>query len=254
MNTAASTVEIHRSADRRHLRYGWLDAHHSFPMAGNFDLDEHAHGLLMVHNEDTVFAGEGFDTHPHEDMEIVTWVLSGSLVHQDSAGHSGLVRPGLAQRMGAGSGILHSERNDSIRVGGERVTDPVHLVQMWVPPDESGLAPEYQELDVTDELTSGHLVTVASGLKRHAGETAIGIRNRHTAFYAARLEAGQTVTVPEAPYVHVFIARGEVQMEGSGTLHQGDAVRMTSTGGQRISATESTEVLIWEMHAGFAHA
>lgn len=247
-----STLEVHRGQDRRHLRYAWLDAHHSFPMAGNFDLTHYAHGMLMVHNEDTVYAGEGFDTHAHEDMEIVTWVLSGSLVHQDSAGHSGVVRPGLAQRMGAGTGILHSERNDRIRAGGDRVNDPVHLVQMWVPPDEAGLTPQYQELDVDDELASGRLVTVASGMRRHAGDAAIGIRNRHTAFYAARLEPGQSVLVPEAPYVHVFVAKGSVEMEGVGTLSQGDAVRMTSTGGHSVSADTSSEVLIWEMHAGFA--
>ncbi|MFD4366777.1 hypothetical protein [Rhodococcus sp. NPDC058521] len=128
----------------------------------------------------------------------------------------------------------------------------MHLVQMWVPPNEPGLPPEYQELDVESELAIGGLVPVASGLKRHAGDAAIGIRNRHTAFYAARLGPGQSVTVSEAPYVHIFVAEGTVDMEGVGPLGQGDAVRLASTGGQRISTIDSAEVLVWEMHAGFA--
>lgn len=241
---------IQRAGERRHLRYGWLDSRHSMPVAGNFDPAEHAHGLLVVNNEDIVDAGEGFDSHQHRDAEIVTWVLSGSLVHQDSEGHSGVVYPGLAQRMSAGRGIFHSERNDWVRTDGTRVSEPVHVVQMWVPPDEFGIEPSYQELPIGDELDAGGLVVVASGLPRHRGDAAIGLRNRNAGLHAARLQPGRSVTIPDAPYGHLFVARGAVDVEGAGRLDHGDSLRLTDSGGQRVTAIEAAEVLIWEMHAG----
>ncbi|MFC4604055.1 pirin family protein [Rhodococcus kronopolitis] len=243
-------VVVQRAGERRHLRYGWLDSRHSMPVAGNFDPAEYGHGLLVVNNEDIVDAGEGFDTHQHRDAEIVTWVLSGSLVHQDSEGNSGVVYPGLAQRMSAGRGIDHSERNDRIRTDGTRATEPVHLVQMWVPPDEFGIEPSYQELPIGDELDAGALVVVASGLPRHRNDAAIGLRNRKAGLHAARLRPGGSVTIPDAPFGHVFVARGVVDVEGVGPVSHGDSVRLTGTGGQRLTATEDAEVLIWEMHAG----
>ncbi|MEU7827773.1 pirin family protein [Nonomuraea sp. NPDC049129] len=116
--------------------------------------------------------GTGFDTHPHRDMEIVTWVLEGSLVHQDSTGHNGVIYPGLAQRMSAGRGILHSEKNDSWRLGAEVHRDPVHFIQMWVVPDENNITPGYEQLEIERELLSGGLVPVASGMSNHDGEAA----------------------------------------------------------------------------------
>lgn len=246
---SAPGVVVQRAGDRAHQHYGWLESSQSFPFAGNFDLAANAHGLLLVNNEDVVDAGNGFDTHFHRDAEIVTWVLSGSLVHQDSEGHSGVIHPGLAQRMSAGRGIMHSERNDWGRPDGSRVTEPVHLIQMWVPPDESGLEPSYQELPIHDELDAGELVVVASGLPRHRDDAAIGLRNRYAGLHAARLQPGRTVTIPDAPYAHLFVARGTVGVEGLGELGHGDALRLTGSGGQRVTATEPAEILIWEMHA-----
>ncbi len=186
-------------------------------------------------------------------MEIVTWVLQGSLVHQDSEGHSGVLYPGLAQRMSAGTGIRHSERNDSWRVGGGPAHDePVHFVQMWVPPDEPGIQPGYEQLEIDDELLRGGLVAVASGMDSHADAAAIHIRNRHAALHAARLKPADRVVVPDAPFVHLFVARGTVELEGAGPLVEGDAVRLTRIGGQNLTATSDAEVLIWEMHASAA--
>jgi hypothetical protein len=154
--------------------------------------------------------------------------------------------------MSAGTGILHSEKNDSWRLQGEPHADPVRFVQMWVVPDESGLQPGYEQLEIQDELLRGGLVPVASGMARHADAAAIRIGNRHAALHAARLGPGQSVELPEAPYLHLFVPRGEVALEGAGALGTGDAVRLTATGGQRVTATSAAEVLVWEMHAGLA--
>ncbi|MEV0294245.1 pirin family protein [Nocardia sp. NPDC050710] len=245
-------IDVHRGGDRMKTRVSWLDSKHSFSFGEHYDPENTHHGLLLVNNEDVVSPGQGFDTHPHRDMEIVTWVLGGSLVHQDSLGHSGVIYPGLAQRMSAGTGILHSEKNDSWRLDGAiEHDDPVHFVQMWVVPDEPGLDPGYQQLEIDDELAGGGLVTVASGLPRYRDRTAIAINSSHSALHVARMpgDPEHVVDLPDAPYTHLFVARGEVEMEGVGTLYEGDAVRLTRTGGQRVEANGPAEIMVWEMHA-----
>ena len=254
MTTASLTpqVDVRRAAERYKTGIAWLDSKHSFSFGRHYDPANTSHGLLLVNNDDVVAAGGGFDTHPHRDMEIVTWVMDGSLVHQDSTGHSGVIYPGLAQRMSAGRGILHSEKNDAYRVEPDRPREDVHFVQMWVLPDESGITPGYEQLEIDGELLGGGLVPVASGTPKHAGAAAIRIANRFAALHAARLQPGQSVTLPEAPYLHLFVPRGEVDLEGAGALGTGDAVRFTATGGQTVTARTAAEVLVWEMHAGLS--
>jgi quercetin 2,3-dioxygenase len=242
-------VDVRRAGERSGTRLGWLDSKHSFSFGRRYDPANTHHGLLLVNNDDTVKPGTGFETHPHRDMEIVTWVLQGSLVHQDSEGHTGVIYPGLAQRMSAGTGILHSEKNDSWRLAGAEHTDPVHFVQMWVVPDETGITPGYEQLEIGHELLAGGLVPVASGMPEHDGAAAIRIKNRYAALHAARLQPGQSVTLPDAPFLHLFVPRGTVALEGAGELAVGDAVRFTATGGQRVTAAEPAEILVWEMHA-----
>ena len=152
--------------------------------------------------------------------------------------------------MSAGTGILHSEKNDSWRIDDGAVHDePVRFIQMWVVPDENGIVPGYQQQEVADHLLRGGLVPVASGMDKHAEDAAIQIRNRVAALYAARLAGGESVEVPDAPFVHVFVARGSVDLEGAGPLAEGDAVRLTGAGGRRLTASGEAEVLVWEMHA-----
>ncbi|MDG3010358.1 pirin family protein [Rhodococcus sp. D2-41] len=245
-------IDVRRAGDRPRTKIDWLDSNHSFSFGHHYDPDNTHHGLLLVNNDDIVVPGQGFETHPHRDMEIVTWVVRGSLVHQDSMGHSGVIYPGLAQRMSAGTGILHSEKNDSWRLSGANADEhdePVRFVQMWVAPDTAGIEPGYEQVEIDDELLSGALVPVASGMPQHAGQSAITIRNRYAAMYVARLQPGHAVTLPDAPFVHVFVAQGSVDFEGAGRLDQGDAVRLTNTGGQRVSASEPAEIIVWEMHA-----
>lgn len=245
-------VDVRRAGSRFATRAGWLDSQHSFSFGPHYDPANTHFGLLLVSNDDVVAPGTGFETHPHRDMEIVTWVLDGGLVHQDSQGHSGIIHPGLAQRMSAGTGILHSEKNDSWRLTGDRPHDEqVHFVQMWVAPDTEQVQPGYEQLDITSDLERGGLVPVASGMPRH--EAAISIRQRNAALFAARMAPGESVTLPVAPYVHLFVARGAVDLEGAGQLSTGDAARVTAAEGQRVSASDGpAEVLVWEMHAGLA--
>ncbi len=232
----ATTIDIRRSDDRFHTRAGWLDSRHSFSFSSHYDPHNTHHGQLLVLNDDRVAGGTGFDTHQHRDMEIVTWVLDGELEHKDSEGNVGLVYPGLAQRMSAGRGILHSEKNAS-------PTDEVHFIQMWVQPDTTSIDPGYEQLDINDQLESGGLVPVASG-QGHDG--AIALHQREAVLWAARLTPGEGIEVPPAEYGHLFMAKGQADLDGNGRLHTGDAVRMTATDKLSLVADDGgAEVLIW---------
>jgi len=240
-----ATVEIRRADDRAVTKTSWLHSRHSFSFGDHYDPGNTHHGVLLVNNDDVVQPAAGFDTHPHRDMEIVTWVLDGSLAHCDSAGNSGIVYPGLAQRMSAGTGIMHSEKNDS-------TTDPVRFVQMWVLPDVSGIAPGYQQHEIGEDLLDGRLATIASGMPGH--DAAIAIHNRSAALHAARLRSGEGLKLPEAPYLHLFVARGRLNMPATddsiseAELAEGDAVRFTGSHDVRVTAREACEILVWEMH------
>ena len=234
------TVDVRPAASRPRTKISWLDSSHSFSFGRHYDPANTGFGLLLVNNDDVVAPGSGFSTHPHRDMEIVTWVLSGELAHQDSHGHNGLITPGLAQRMSAGTGMLHSELN--------AVSDePAHFVQMWVLPDTESVTPSYDQLDITAELSRGGLVPVVSG---RGHEAAISIRQAGAVLWAARLAAGEAVLLPDAPYVHLFVAKGAGVLEAAGPLAKGDAVRLTAAGGPAFTATDAAEVLVWEMAPG----
>jgi len=228
-----------RGAERRfETDIAWLRSRHSFSFGGHHDPSNTHHGLLLVNNDDIVRAGTGFSTHPHRDMEIVTWVLEGELEHKDSAGHKGLLYPGLAQRMSAGSGIWHSEMNPS-------ATKDVHFIQMWVLPDEDNVKPSYEQKDINGELAKGGLVPLASGSGHDA---AISIRQKDAVLWGGRLKKGEVVKVPDAKHVHLYIAKGGAALEGAGALKTGDSVRLTAAGSPRLTADarSGAEVLIWE--------
>lgn len=230
-------VDVRRADDRFHTELDWLDSWHSFSFGPHRDPRNTHHGLLIVSNDDIVRAGGGFPTHPHADMEIVTWVLDGALEHQDSTGTHGIIEPGHAQRMSAGAGIRHSEANAS-------ATTDVHLVQMWVLPDTRGVEPGYEQRDLASSLATSALVPVASG-RGHDG--AVSLHQRDAVLWAARLEPGRRATVPDAPHTHVFVATGAASATETGGLATGDAVRLTSAGTMDIVAgPEGAELLIWE--------
>ena len=230
-------MDVRRAEDRFLTRLSWLDSRHSFSFGQHYDGANTGFGSLLVSNDDVVAPGSGFSTHPHRDMEIVTWVLEGELAHQDSHGHSGIITPGLAQRMSAGTGMLHSE----INAVGDR---PVRFVQMWVLPDTDGVAPSYAQLDISADLDRGGLVPVASG---RGHDAAISIRQAGAVLWAARLAPGERVDLPDAPRVHLYVARGSVDLEGAGPLAEGDAVRLTGAGGPAVTAASAAEVLVWDL-------
>jgi redox-sensitive bicupin YhaK (pirin superfamily) len=231
-----ATIDIRPADERFATRIDWLDSKHSFSFGPHHDPANTHHGLLLVNNDDVVRAGAGFGTHPHRDMEIVTWVLSGELEHRDSEGNHGVILPGHAQRMSAGTGIRHSEHNASD-------TTDVHFLQMWVLPDTEGIRPGYEQLDIGAEIASGALVPIASGA-HHDG--AVTIHQRDAVLWGARLHAGARVDVPDDRHVHVFVARGAGALEPGGRLDTGDAARLTDAGGLTFTAeADGAEVLIW---------
>ena len=234
-------VDVRRAADRFSTRLPWLESHHSFSFSRHYDPENTHHGLLLVNNDDIVRAGTGFSTHPHQDMEIVTWVLDGELEHKDSVGHRGLLYPGLAQRMSAGRGIWHSEMNP-------RRDSDVHFVQMWILPDTERVDPSYEQLDINGELARGGLVPIASG---RGHDAAISIRQRGAVLWGGRLLPGEAASLPDARLAHLFVARGALDLQGAGRLEAGDAVRFTEAGAPSITAdpSEGAEVLVWELVA-----
>lgn len=237
MPAAAPSIDIRRDGERFATQLDWLDSRHSFSFSRHYDPANTNHGLLLVSNHDVIQPGTGFMTHPHRDMEIVTWVLEGELEHKDSEGNAGSIYPGLAQRMSAGTGIYHSEINAT-------KGRAVHLVQMWVVPDTERVRPGYEQLDINSELARGGLVPVASG----SVDAAIPIRQRGATLWAGRLKPGERVRIPAAPFVHVYVARGAAALEAAGRLDAGDAARLGHAGALALDAGDGgAEVLVWEM-------
>src|SRR3989454_7220312 len=195
-------IDIRRSGERFRTRLDWLDSYHSFSFANHYDPANTHHGLLLVSNDDVIQAGSGFRTHPHHDMEIVTWVLDGELEHKDSEGNTGILYPGLAQRMSAGTGIWHSEMNP-------QTDKDVHFIQMWVPPDTERINPSYEQLDINRELERGGVIPIASG---RGHEAAISIKQQGAVLWGGRRKPGGTVQCPGAPHVHLFIAKGSAAL------------------------------------------
>jgi quercetin 2,3-dioxygenase len=233
-------IEVRRAADRFTTRTEWLTSRHSFSFGPHYDPGNVGLAELVAHNDDIVAVGAGYDTHPHADTEIVTWVLEGSLVHRDSLGGEHTLGPGAVQLLSAGSGVLHSERNDA--PGAERAT---RFVQMWVRPDEPGLPPSYAQRDVPAERGLVPLVSGASGR-----EAPVRLHAAGAVLYVARLDPGDSLDLPDAPRLHVFVVRGSAELEGAGRLHEGDAVRVAGEGGLGMRAAEPVEALVWVLGGG----
>ncbi|GAA4392489.1 pirin family protein [Tsukamurella soli] len=242
-----SEMVVVPAEERSFWRGDGITTRQSFPFTGNFDLAANAHGLLLVHNDDLIDPAMGVDMHRHRNAEIVTWVVEGEISHRDSSGMRGIVRAGQVQAMSAGSGVTHAETNTAPRRGGT----VARVIQMWLPPDAPGGESEYRTADVASALDRGGLVTVASGMPGHV--PAVAIRNDAAALHAARLSAGRTVVLPEAPYGHLFVVTGTVGVSngraGVHALGDGDALRTRRAGELYVTGVQDAEILYWEMHA-----
>ena len=243
MSTPAPRLDLHRAGDRFTTAWDGGQTHHSFSFGPHYDAANTGFGVLLLHDEHLLEAGAGFDPHPHRDLEIVTWVLQGSLAHQDSTGRYGSVGPGRVQRLSAGSGVRHSEQNPNL--------ETLRFVQAWVVPDVPGQPPVYEERDFTAEVLGRGLVPVASG-REHLGAVRLG--NREVVLLVTRLDPGQTVALPTAPFLHLYVASGAVRVTGAGVLMAGDALRLTGAEGVTVTGVgveeaRNSEVLVWEMHA-----
>lgn len=230
-------MTLRKANERGHADHGWLDTYHTFSFAGYYDPAHMGFRSLRVINDDQVAPGAGFGTHPHRDMEIITYVLSGALEHKDSMGNGRIIRPGEVQYMAAGTGVQHSEFNPSDR-------DPVHLLQIWIQPDRKGAKPRYEEKSLAHSK-HGSLQLVASKTGK-ADSIAI---NQDADLYVAKLAAGESVEHTLNPQRHawVHVAAGEVTLNGE-RLQTGDAAAVSDEGRLSLKATGDSQVLLFDLN------
>ncbi|PAW78169.1 MAG: quercetin 2,3-dioxygenase [Verrucomicrobia bacterium Tous-C9LFEB] len=231
-------IEIRKSDERGHAKHGWLDSRHTFSFADYYDPKHTGFHSLRVINEDRVAPEMGFSTHPHRDMEIITYVISGALRHRDSMGNTAVMRCGDVQRISAGTGIEHSEVNDS-------TSEPVHFLQIWIIPDHKNAKPAYAEKSFAD-VKSGvlHLITSKSG---RAGSIPI---NQDADLYFARLEKGQTVAqaIRAKHHTWVQVIRGELDVNGN-RVQAGDALATSGEESLSIKALDAAEFLLFDLNS-----
>jgi redox-sensitive bicupin YhaK (pirin superfamily) len=225
------------SAERGRTRLGWLDGRHSFSFGDYFDPAQMGYRTLRVLNDDRVAAGGGFDPHPHRDMEILTYMLDGALEHKDSMGNGSVIRPGEIQRMSAGTGVVHSERNASR-------TEPVRLLQIWIVPRTRGRAPGYEQTSLAPKDLADRLHLAASGT---AGRGAVTI-DQDADLWIGRLASGAAVRHAFAAGRHGWlqVARGEVDVNGV-ALAEGDGAAISDEREIAVSARAPAEVLLFDL-------
>jgi redox-sensitive bicupin YhaK (pirin superfamily) len=233
-------ITVRPSRERGHAELGWLDSHHSFSFSDYHDPKHMGFRALRVINEDRVTPGRGFGTHPHRDMEIITYVLDGALEHKDSMGTGSVIRPGDVQRMTAGTGVSHSEFNHS-------KTAPVHFLQIWIVPEAARLAPSYEEKRFPEAERSNQLRLVAAPPAVAAREGAVAV-HQDVSLYATVLDAGASVTHPLAPGRHAWVqvVRGAVDLGGK-RLAAGDGAALSDEAAVTLTAGEVSEVLVFDL-------
>ncbi len=230
-------ITIRKSEERGHFNFGWLDTYHSFSFDQYYD-PAHTHfRSLRVINEDRVQPGQGFPTHSHRDMEIITYILSGALEHRDSMGNGSVIRPGDVQRMTAGTGVSHSEFNPS-------KTESVHLLQIWILPARRNLPPGYEQKTYTEEERRGNLRLIASSDGREGSVTI----NQDARVHAGILNAGQKIDyrLEEHRYAWLQIARGTIELNQV-ELRQGDGAAVSAEERLSIIAHDEAEVLLFDL-------
>ena len=232
-----TTTTIRRANERGHANHGWLETYHTFSFANYYDPEHMGYRSLRVINDDIVMPGEGFGTHPHRDMEIITYVLSGQLEHKDSMGNGRIIKPGEVQYMAAGTGVQHSEFNPSN-------DEAVHLLQIWIQPDRKGAKPNYAEKSMS-KLPQGQFNLITSKTGRD-GSIAI---NQDADLWLAKLGTGNRVTHTLGANRHAWlhVAEGEVTVNGE-KLSGGDALALDEQGSLELTATKPAQVLLFDLN------
>ncbi len=230
-------IRIKKSAERGHSNHGWLDSRHSFSFAEHHNPKELGFRSLRVLNEDHVSPGAGFGEHPHRDMEIISIVLSGSLAHRDSMGNGSVLNAGDVQRISAGRGIRHSERNPSFK-------EPVHFLQIWIQPERGGLEPGYQERHLSGEDKAGRLAKIASG---NPQEGAIKI-HQDVELYATVLAPGEKLShsVDKDRHAWVQVIAGSLRVNGH-ALDGGDAAAISNEDKVILEAESASEAILFDL-------
>lgn len=230
-------ITVRQAKDRGHFNFGWLDTYHSFSFGDYYDPRFMGFRDLRVINEDRVHPGRGFPTHGHRDMEIITYILEGSLEHKDSIGTGSVIRPGEVQRMSAGSGVRHSEQNSS-------ESDPVHLLQIWIMPNEQDIEPSYEQKTYADEEKRGRLRLVASP---DGSDNSVRI-HQDARVYATLLEPGQEVVHQLDPERHAWVqvARGAITLNDQ-PLNQSDGAAVSREQSLKLVGREAAEVLLFDL-------
>jgi quercetin 2,3-dioxygenase len=230
-------IDIRKSNERGHANHGWLDTHFTFSFADYFDPEHVQFRTLRVMNDDRVAGGGGFPTHPHRDMEIVTYVLEGALEHRDSMGNGSVIKPGDVQYMSAGTGVRHSEFNAS-------ETEPVHLYQIWMLPDKNGYKPAYDQKNFSEAEKRGKLRLLASPDGR---DSSVKIRQDNE-LYATVLGEGEAVKHELKPKRHAYVqvARGSVKLNGT-KLEEGDGAAISEEKAVELTGVSKAEVLLFDL-------
>ena len=230
-------ITVRKAEERGHFNFGWLNTYHSFSFGDYYDPRNMGFRSLRVINEDWVKAGRGFPTHPHRDMEIITYILEGALEHRDSMGTGSVIRPGEVQRMSAGTGVTHSERNPSQEEG-------VHLLQIWIMPDKRNYTPSYEQKMYGDDEKRGRLRLIASPDGREDSVTI----HQDARVYASLIEPGQTVVHKLQQNRHAWaqVARGAVEINGQ-ALEQSDGAAISGEESLIITGREPSEVLLFDL-------
>ncbi len=225
-------IQLRPSKERGRSQLSWLDSRHTFSFNEYYDPENMGFRQLRVINEDWVAPGKGFGTHPHRDMEILTYVLEGALEHRDSMGSSSVIRPGEVQKMSAGTGVTHSEFNPSPK-------EPVHLLQIWILPERKGLKPSYEQQAIGDLSGGFHLL---------AGKNGAVTIHQDAQLYAAKLAPGEQATHKLAPGRHAWVqvARGAIQLNGK-EMKAGDGAAVTGEDAITCKAEEASEVLLFDL-------
>jgi redox-sensitive bicupin YhaK (pirin superfamily) len=230
-------IKIRKANDRGHANHGWLDTYHTFSFADYYDPQWMGYRSLRVINDDLVMPGMGFGTHPHRDMEIITYILSGSLEHKDSMGNGRVIRTGEFQYMAAGTGVRHSEFNPA-------ADEPVHLLQIWIVPDRQGVIPRYAEKSLKD-APAGALYLVSSKTGRD-GSIAI---HQDADLWLAKLDTGNRVThkLADGRHAWIHVTEGEVSLNNK-TLGPGDAAAVSKETVLELAATKPSKMLLFDLN------